>query len=64
MWGGIGFMYLAALVSHNEDSGSDAPRWMVCVVTAIAIQLIGVFMLKLQIVNEPREIGVRPNKPQ
>ncbi len=52
MWTGIGFMLLAALVSHYADSGSDDPRWMVCVLAAIAMQLVGVFLLKFQIVGE------------
>jgi hypothetical protein len=53
MWIGIGFLYLAALVSHSTKSGSDNPFWMVCIAAAIVLQLTGVFTLKFHVVNKP-----------
>jgi hypothetical protein len=53
MWIGIGFLYLAAIVSHSTDLGSDNPLWVVCIVSAIVFQLTGVFTLKFHVVSEP-----------
>jgi hypothetical protein len=49
---GIGFLYLAALVSHSTDSGSDNTLWMICMIAAIVMQLTGVFTLKFHAVSE------------
>ena len=52
MWIGIAFLYLAAVVSHSVDGGSDNPLWMLFMLAAIILQIAGVFTLKFNIVSE------------